>query len=89
MARQLLNLLTVVSIVVCWCAFVAARLAAENYNVRRTPAVRTRSWFGTAVAPGAILVSVVLVAVPKTDWRSLTFYAPAVRLGGVAILLTA
>jgi hypothetical protein len=31
-ARQLLNLLTVVSIVVCWCAFVATWLAAENYK---------------------------------------------------------
>jgi hypothetical protein len=44
---------------------------------------------GTAVAPGVIMVSVALVAVPKADWRSVTFYAPAVRLGGVAILLAA
>jgi protein-S-isoprenylcysteine O-methyltransferase Ste14 len=87
--RQPLNLLTVVSIVVCWCAFVATWLAAESYNVTRAPAERTRSWFGTAIVPGVIIVSVVLIAVPKADWRSLTFHAPAVRLGGVAILLAA
>jgi protein-S-isoprenylcysteine O-methyltransferase Ste14 len=84
-----LNLLALVSIVVCWCAFAATWLAAENHNVGRAPAERTRSWFGTAVTPALIIVVVVNLAVPKAQWRSLTFYAPPVRILGLVILLAA
>ena len=87
--QEQLNLLAVVSIAVCWCAFVATWLAAENYNEGRAPAERTRSWFGTAVTPGAIIVTVVSLAVPKAVWRSLTFYIPSVRILGLVILLAA
>lgn len=81
--------LAAISIAVCWCAFVVTRLAAENYNERRAPAERTRSWFGTAVTPGVIIVTVISLAVPRADWRSLTFYAPSVRILGLPILLAA
>jgi protein-S-isoprenylcysteine O-methyltransferase Ste14 len=84
-----LNLLAVVSIVVCWCAFVATWLAVENHNLGRAPEERTRSWFGTAVTPALIIVVVVNLAVPRAQWRSLTFDAPPVRILGLVILLAA
>jgi protein-S-isoprenylcysteine O-methyltransferase Ste14 len=84
-----LNLLAVVSIVVCWCAFAATWLAAENHNLGRAPEERTRSWFGTAVTPALIIVVVVNLAVPRAQWRSLTFDAPPVRILGLVILLAA
>ena len=89
MTTQQLNLIAVVSAVVCWSAFVATWLAAENYNEGRAPAERTRSWFGTAVAPGIVIASLITLAVPAADWRSLTFYAPPVRILGLVILLAA
>jgi protein-S-isoprenylcysteine O-methyltransferase Ste14 len=89
MTTQQLNLLAVVSAVACWSAFVATWLAAENYNERRAPAERTRSWFGTAVTPGVVIASTISFAVPAADWRSLTFYAPPVRILGLVILLAA
>jgi protein-S-isoprenylcysteine O-methyltransferase Ste14 len=84
-----LDLLALTSIVVCWGAFIATWLAAENHNVGRVPEERTRSWFGTAVTPALIIVAVVNLAVPKAVWRSLTFYAPAVRVLGLRVLLAA
>jgi protein-S-isoprenylcysteine O-methyltransferase Ste14 len=84
-----LDLLAVISIVVCWCAFIATWLLAENHDAGRAPEERTRSWFGTAVTPALIIVVVVNLAVPKAEWRSLTFYAPAVRVLGLAVLLAA
>ena len=89
MTTQQLNLIAVVSAVVCWSVFVATWLAAENYNEGRAPAERTRSWFGTAVTPGIIMASMIAFAVPAADWRSLTFYAPPVRILGLVILLAA
>jgi protein-S-isoprenylcysteine O-methyltransferase Ste14 len=84
-----LDLLAVISIVVCWCAFIAIWLVAENHNAGRAPEERTRSWFGTAVTPALIIVVVINFAVPKAEWRSLTFYAPAVRVLGLVVLLAA
>lgn len=89
MTTQQLNLIAVVSAVVCWSAFVATWLAAENYNEGRAPAERTRSWFGTAVTPGIVIASVIAFAVPAAHWRSLTFYTPPVRILGLVILLAA
>lgn len=89
MTTQQLNLLAVISIAVCWCAFVVAWAAAANYNEGRGPAERTRSWFGTAVVPGVIIVTAISLAVPKADWRSLTFYIPSARILGLVILLAA
>jgi hypothetical protein len=71
------------------CAVVVTWAAAANYNEGRAPAERTRSWFGTAVVPGVIIVTAVSLAVPKADWRSLTFYIPSARILGLVILLAA
>ena len=89
MTLHQLDLLAGISIVVCWCAFIATWLVAENHNVGRAPEERTRSWFGTAVTPALIIVVVINLAVPKAEWRSLTFYAPAVRILGLVVLLAA
>jgi protein-S-isoprenylcysteine O-methyltransferase Ste14 len=89
MTTQQLNLIAVVGAIVCWSAFVATWLAAENYNEGRAPAERTRSWFGTAVTPGIVIASLITLAVPAADWRSLTFYAPPVRILGLVLLLAA
>jgi protein-S-isoprenylcysteine O-methyltransferase Ste14 len=89
MTTQQMNLLAVTSIAVCWCAFAATWGAAANYNEGRAPAERTRSWFGTAVLPGVIIVTAISFAVPKPDWRALTFYIPSVRILGLVILLAA
>lgn len=89
MTTYQLNLLAVISISVCWCAVLATWAVAANYNEGRAPAERTRSWFGTAVVPGVIIVTVISLAVPKADWRSLTFYIPSVRILGLVILLAA
>jgi protein-S-isoprenylcysteine O-methyltransferase Ste14 len=89
MTTHQLNLIAVVSAVVCWTAFVATWLAAENYNEGRAPAERTRSWFGTAVTPGMVIASMIAFAVPAAEWRSLTFDTPPVRILGLVILLAA
>lgn len=89
MTLHQLNLLALVSIAVCWCAFAATWLVAESHNLGRAPEERTRSWFGTAVTPALIIVVVVNLAVPGAEWRSLTFYAPLVRVLGLVILLAA
>ena len=89
MTTQQLNLLAVVSIAVCWCAVVVTWAVAENHNEGRAPAERTRSWFGTAVVPGVIMVTAISFAVPKADWRSLTLYIPSARILGLVILLAA
>jgi protein-S-isoprenylcysteine O-methyltransferase Ste14 len=41
------------------------------------------------MTPGAVIVAVITVAVPKADWHLVTFYAPAVRVLGLVILLAA
>jgi protein-S-isoprenylcysteine O-methyltransferase Ste14 len=87
MTTQQMNLLAVISIAVCWCAFVATWAVAANYNEGRAPAERTRSWFGTAVLPGSIMVAAISFAAPRADWRSLTFYVPSVRILGLVVLL--
>jgi heme/copper-type cytochrome/quinol oxidase subunit 2 len=65
-----LNLLAGISVAVCWVAFAATWRAAENWNESRAPAERTRSWFGTAVLPGAVVITVILLAVPKAELQS-------------------
>jgi protein-S-isoprenylcysteine O-methyltransferase Ste14 len=78
-----------VSIGVCWLAFAAVWLITASYNEGRAPADRRRSWYGTGVIPVVIISTVVRLAVPHADWRSVTFYAPWARFLGLAILLAA
>jgi protein-S-isoprenylcysteine O-methyltransferase Ste14 len=86
--QQLLNLLAVVSLAVCWGAFVLTWLAGAIYNESRAPAAeRTRTWFGPT---GWVIVSVAWAAVPRADWNSLALHpAPWIRILGLAILLAA
>jgi protein-S-isoprenylcysteine O-methyltransferase Ste14 len=83
------SVLAAVSVAVCWFAFAAVWLITANYNESRAPAERQRSWYGTGVVPVVIITAVVRLAVPRTDWQSVTFYAPWARLLGLAILLAA
>jgi protein-S-isoprenylcysteine O-methyltransferase Ste14 len=78
-----------VSIGVCWLAFAAVWLITASYNEGRAPSERRRSWYGTGVIPVVIISTVVRLAVPHADWRSVTFYAPWARFLGLAILLAA
>jgi protein-S-isoprenylcysteine O-methyltransferase Ste14 len=78
-----------VSIAVCWLVFAAVWLVTANYNETRAPAQRRRSWYGTGVIPVVIITTVIHLAVPRTDWQSVTFYAPWARFLGLAVLLAA
>jgi protein-S-isoprenylcysteine O-methyltransferase Ste14 len=78
-----------VSIAVCWLVFAAVWLVTANYNEARAPAQRRRSWYGTGVIPVVIITTVIHLAVPRTDWQSVTFYAPWARFLGLAVLLAA
>jgi protein-S-isoprenylcysteine O-methyltransferase Ste14 len=78
-----------VSIAVCWLVFAAVWLVTANYNEARAPAQRRRSWYGTGVIPVVIITTVIHLAVPRTDWQSVMFYAPWARFLGLAVLLAA
>jgi protein-S-isoprenylcysteine O-methyltransferase Ste14 len=83
-----LNVLAVVSLAVCWGAFVLAWLAGAIFYESRAPAERTRSWLGSTLPIGLLIILVVSIAVPRADWHSVE--APAwARLVGLAILLAA
>jgi protein-S-isoprenylcysteine O-methyltransferase Ste14 len=81
------NVVAAVGIGVCWGAFVVVWLVTANYNESRAPQERKRSWYGTGVAPIFVIFLVVRLAVPRADWRDVTFYAPWARFLGLAILL--
>ncbi len=84
MTTQQLNLLAVVSIAVCWCAGGGSPGLWLRITTRGgLLAERTRSWSGTAVVPGVIIVTAISFALPKADWRSLTFYIPSARILGL------
>ena len=85
----IVNVMAAVSIAVCWLAFAAVWLIAADYNESRAPAQRRRSWYGTGAIPVVIISTVIRLAVPRTDWRSVTFYAPWARFLGLVILLAA
>jgi protein-S-isoprenylcysteine O-methyltransferase Ste14 len=69
--------------------FAAVWLVTANYNEARAPAQRRRSWYGTGVIPVVIITTVIHLAVPRTDWQSVMFYAPWARFLGLAVLLAA
>jgi protein-S-isoprenylcysteine O-methyltransferase Ste14 len=84
--RQL-NLIADVSLAVCWAAFAVTWLAGAIILERNAPPERTRSRFGSSFAMGAVIVLIVILAVPKPDWRSVLIDTPWVRLLGLAIVL--
>lgn len=89
MMMQDLNLLAVVGLVACWGAVALAWLAGAIYYESQAPAERTRAWYASPMWITALVVVAAAAAVPRADWRSLTFYAPPVRILGLAILLAA
>jgi protein-S-isoprenylcysteine O-methyltransferase Ste14 len=82
-----LNLLADVSLTVCWAAFALTWLAGAIVMERNAPPERTRSRFGSSFAMGTVIVLIVILAVPKPDWRSVLIDTPWVRLLGLAIVL--
>jgi protein-S-isoprenylcysteine O-methyltransferase Ste14 len=84
-----LNLLAVVSIAACWGAVALAWLAGAIFYESQAPAERTRKGYASPLWISTAVVAAVSVAVPRADWRPLTFYAPPVRILGLAILLAA
>jgi protein-S-isoprenylcysteine O-methyltransferase Ste14 len=85
----IVNVVAAVSIGVCWLVFAAVWLITANYDQTRAPAQRLRSWYGTGAIPVLIISFATLLAVPRADWQSVTFYAPWARFLGLAILLAA
>jgi protein-S-isoprenylcysteine O-methyltransferase Ste14 len=89
MMMQDLNLLAVVGLVVCWGAVALAWLVGAIYYESRAPSERTRAWYASPVWITTLVVVAASAAVPRANWRSLTFYAPPVRILGLVILLAA
>lgn len=89
MMTQDLNLLAVVGLVACWSAVALAWLAGAIYYESQAPAEQTRKAYASPLWISTAIMVTVSVAVPRTDWRSLTFYAPPARILGLAILLAA
>jgi protein-S-isoprenylcysteine O-methyltransferase Ste14 len=86
---QELNLLAVVSLAVCWGAFVLTWFVGAIYNQSRAPAEQTRTGLGTW-GTGWIIVAVAWTAVPRAAWDSLDLQLPSwARFLGLAILLAA
>jgi protein-S-isoprenylcysteine O-methyltransferase Ste14 len=89
MIMQDLNLLAAVGLVACWSAVALAWLAGAIYYESQAPAEQTRKAYASPVWITTLVVVAAAAAVPRADWRSLTFYAPPVRILGLAILLAA
>jgi len=89
MMMQDLNLLGVVGLVACWGAVALAWLGGAICYESQAPAERTRAWYASPAWITTLVVVAAAAAVPRADWRSLTFYAPPVRILGLAILLAA
>lgn len=89
MMMQDLNLIAVVGLAACWGAVALAWLAGAIYYESQAPAERTRKAYASPLWISTAILVTVSVAVPRADWRSLTFYAPPARILGLAILLAA
>jgi protein-S-isoprenylcysteine O-methyltransferase Ste14 len=83
------NLLAAVSIAACWGTVALAWLAGAIYYESQAPAERIRKGYASPLWISTAIVLAVAVAVPRADWRLLTFYAPPVRVLGLLILLAA
>jgi protein-S-isoprenylcysteine O-methyltransferase Ste14 len=84
-----LNLLAVAGIAACWGAVALAWLAGAIFYESKAPAERTRKAYASPLWISTAIVVTVSIAVPRADWRPLTFYAPPVRILGLVILLAA
>jgi protein-S-isoprenylcysteine O-methyltransferase Ste14 len=84
-----MNLLAVVGLAACWGAVALAWLTGAIYYEPHAPAERTRKRYASPLWISTAIVVAVSVAVPRSDWRPLTFYAPPVRILGLVILLAA
>lgn len=89
MTTQQVNLLAVIGLALCWGAFALTWLLAAIFYEPQAPAERTRTWSWLGASTGLVIVLAVSFAVPRADWRSLTFHAPPVRILGLVILLAA
>ena len=78
-----------VGLVACWGAVALAWLACVIYYESQAPAEQTRKAYASPLWISTAIMVTVSVAVPRTDWRSLTFYGPPARILGLAILLAA
>jgi protein-S-isoprenylcysteine O-methyltransferase Ste14 len=88
MTTHEMNMIAVIGIVACWGALALAWLAGAIFYESQAPAERIRSgWLGTAASTGLAISFVAGLAVPRADWQSVTWHAPAVRSLGLAILL--
>ncbi len=83
-----MNLLAVVSLAVCWGGVALAWLVGAIFYESRAPAERTRSWLGSTLLIGIVIITALAIAVPGPDWASVEVPAWA-RLVGLAILLAA
>jgi protein-S-isoprenylcysteine O-methyltransferase Ste14 len=84
-----LNLIAVIGLVACWGTMALAWLAGAIYYESQAPAEKTRATYASPMWISTLVVVCATVAVPRADWRSLTFDAPLVRILGLAILLAA
>jgi protein-S-isoprenylcysteine O-methyltransferase Ste14 len=84
-----LNVVAIVVLAVCWVAFTLTWLIGAIIFERGAPAERTRSRFGSALGLGTVIVAVVILAVPKPDWRFVLIETPWARLLGLAVVVAA
>lgn len=87
MTSHQLTLLAIIGTAACWGALALAWVLGAIYYEPQAPTERKRSWFGTAVWPGALITIAVDLAVPRADWNSLALHVVWVRILGLAILV--
>jgi NADH:ubiquinone oxidoreductase subunit 6 (subunit J) len=95
MMMQDLNLLAVVGLVACWGAVALVWLAGAIRYESQAPAERTRAWYASPMWITTLVMVAAAAAVPRADWRSLTFYrrqvpqlVPGLRLISARTLAT-
>jgi protein-S-isoprenylcysteine O-methyltransferase Ste14 len=84
-----LDLLATIGLAVCWGTFLLAWLAGAIFYESRAPVTRTRSTLGSTALIGVVLVTVISLALPRADWRSLAVHPPWIRILGLVVLLIA
>jgi protein-S-isoprenylcysteine O-methyltransferase Ste14 len=90
MTPRQLDLLAVIGCATCWGAVLLAWLGGAIYYDTQDPGERTRvRWFGSSLGAGAVIVTAISIAVPRAEWRALTFDTTWPRILGLVILLAA